>query len=157
MNSLWKDFPGRKIAIRIWILNRSRWIKFFCGSIGPYSWKPLCPLVFGEIFMLLTWDRAQNEPFQRKLLLFGIHEGIFHLLLIVIHMTLEGLNLKGTCVQGVRRKRGRGSMIMEIICRLFQPRGSIQCTQFPEPVCCWPDAVIQICCPWKRDACYQQK
>lgn len=30
----------------------------------------------GEIFMLLTWDRTQNEPFQRKLLLFGIHEGI---------------------------------------------------------------------------------
>lgn len=52
----------------------------------------------GEIFMLLTWDRAQNEPFQRKLLLFGIHEGIFYLLLIVIHITLEGLNLKETCV-----------------------------------------------------------
>lgn len=53
---------------------------------------------YGEIFMLLTWDRAQNEPFQKKLLLFRIHEGIFYLLLIVIHMTLEGLGLKGTCV-----------------------------------------------------------
>lgn len=30
----------------------------------------------GEIFMLLTWDGTQNEPFQRKSLQFGIHEGI---------------------------------------------------------------------------------
>lgn len=48
--------------------------------------------------MPLTWDRAQNEPFQKKLLLFRIHEGIFYLLLIVIHMTLEGLGLKEICV-----------------------------------------------------------
>lgn len=52
----------------------------------------------GEIFMLLTWGRAQNEPFQEKLLLFRIHEGFFYLLLIVIHMTREGLGLKETCV-----------------------------------------------------------
>lgn len=52
----------------------------------------------GEIFRLLTWDRAQNEPFQKKLLLFRTYEGIFYLLLVVIHMTLEGLGLKETCV-----------------------------------------------------------
>lgn len=48
--------------------------------------------------MLLMWDKGQNEPFQRKLLLFGTHEGIFCRLLIVIHITPEGPNLKETCV-----------------------------------------------------------
>lgn len=50
------------------------------------------------IFLLLMWDKGQNEPFQRKLLLFGIHDGIFCRLLIVIHITPEGLHLKETCV-----------------------------------------------------------
>lgn len=71
--------------------------------------------------MLLTWDRTRNEPFQRKLLLFGIHDGIFYLLLFVIHITPEGLNLKETCVKGVRLKQGRSTVIAEIIYRLFQP------------------------------------
>lgn len=85
--------------------------------------------------MLLTWDRTPNEPFQRKLLLFGIHDGIFYLLLFVIHITLEGLNLKETCVKGVRLKQGRSTVIVEIIYRLFQPQVS-QCTHFPKPTCC---------------------
>jgi hypothetical protein len=44
------------------------------------------------------WDKGQSEPFQRKLLLFGIRDGIFCHPLIVIHIAPEGLDLKETCV-----------------------------------------------------------
>lgn len=36
------------------------------------------------------------------------------------------------CAGGEVQKQGRSSMVVEIICRLFQLQGSILCTKFPE-------------------------
>lgn len=51
--------------------------------------------------MLLMWDKGQNEPFQRKLLLFGIHEGIFLLSTYCNPHNSRGADFeRNLCVQG---------------------------------------------------------
>lgn len=86
--------------------------------------------------MLLMWDKGQNEPFQRKLLLFGIHEGIFCHLLIVIHITPEGPNLKETCVCRGEVKAREISRDYGNNLEVISAPGLNQCTLFSELVCC---------------------
>lgn len=66
VNSFWKDLPGHKIAGTIWVSNRSHWIKFLCGNIGPYSWKPLCALVMVKFLCYLRGIEHKTNLFRRN-------------------------------------------------------------------------------------------